>query len=1265
MTHRGPDADGVWVSDDGYCAFSHRRLSIIDISDAGKQPMQSYDGRYVITFNGEIYNFLELKPELEKRGSKFRTHTDTEVLIEAYRQYGNEVFTKLDGMFAFALYDKVTKEIVLARDAFGEKPLYYLETSDFFAFASELRALEVLPFFSNEILEEAVPEYLAFQYIGAPRTLYKNVYKLKPAHFLKLSPGKPKLIQKYFEFEYNPDEERKSIGEYAEELESLLIQSIKRRLISDVPLGAFLSGGVDSSTVVGIIAKRFNKDIQTFSIGFEDSEDSEHITARRFAEYLGTKHHEKILTPNAEWFLENVGNILDEPNADSSCLPTYILSQFARERVTVAVSGDGGDEMFGGYNRYFLTLEEVAKLQCNSLPIETLGKIYYSGKILVYTEEDLERLLGYLPIGFQKILREIRAPLRTTAEPILFHLRKTDIENYMPGAVLPKVDRMSMQHSLEVRTPYLSMEIAKFANRLPLDYLCQNGKGKLILREVAYKYLPKELIDLPKKGFGLPLSKRWGKKEFSVMIENWLEKENSILKEYFPKESFTQFLHSQKAENFSLYQVWALLVLEKFLEKKNLPLTLRKPNFEDYLDEPIFTSVEANLKDLDTQNLILFCNKKFPFWIQESKELDIITSISVQNKTHNFHVLDVNDKTVFHEILKIIKSKQKPILLFYDEVPLRFFNYLVSSLKGLHLQMAVFNGNYYFSFLVSKKMILSFYYLKFRSFLRRWKNFQTLLNSKKLNKVLNFFFRVFKIQIQTLPQNYIPYGGYVYLVRTSPNKGEKCFEHFLFENGNLCFYPTPNHDKIRQYGNGRYSYFEDAVFLSKLGNTGLPNSQVEYNLINYKNLHWQLFPNFENRFEVYLSNLKKFLKDQKYFSPSKPNSQRIALLTHALVPGGAERQWSLMAKAMNDYGLDVYLFILSKKSNNSNFYLKYLEKHQIKVIFIDDLILNESDMLENYSIFPYLAIDINQSDNYFLFLKLAVFLKKYSITTLITQLDNVNIIGGIVGSLLKLPKIIMSFRSYNPSHFSYFYDSRFKPYYQTLIDANPNIILTGNSTLGNLDYARWLEISAEKINLVPNIVDFEEIEKAQITKEMQTQVKQELGIQENGIILLGAFRLSEEKNPNLFLDVAFELCQEFENVYVLHAGGDGNLSRTVEEKVKKFSNPRIKLLGKRKDVFQLMFISRLVLLTSNFEGSPNVLLEAQSLGIPVVATDAGGVRDCVVHERTGFISPVGDKQALVNYCKELIVNESKAKQMGLEARKFTRENFNEKKVLEV
>jgi asparagine synthase (glutamine-hydrolysing) len=411
MRHRGPDDSGVWVSPDGRCALSHRRLSIIDVSSAGHQPMVSRTGHSVIAFNGEVYNFLELKGELEARGAAFRSSSDTEVLLEMLEQEGQEALVRLDAMFALGHYDIGRQVLLLARDIFGEKPLYYVDHEDYFAFASELHSLASLPGFDARIDRSTIASYLCFQYVPTPQTIYRSARKLPPASYLTVGPWGDVTIRPYYRFETSAAERsERSLDDLADELEAILLTSLRRRLISDVPLGAFLSGGVDSSTVAALVTKKLGIPLQTFSIGFANHPDSEHLDAAAIARMLGTDHRDRVLTADAIELGHHIGTVLDEPNADSSCLPTFLLSGFAREHVTVALSGDGGDEMFGGYGRYFVTVDEWERKRKGSwlLPWWRAGEVYWSTRILVYPDDQLEAAIGEIPVELAARLAKMR-----------------------------------------------------------------------------------------------------------------------------------------------------------------------------------------------------------------------------------------------------------------------------------------------------------------------------------------------------------------------------------------------------------------------------------------------------------------------------------------------------------------------------------------------------------------------------------------------------------------------------------------------------------------------------------------------------------------------------------------------------------------------------------------------------------------------------------------------------------------------------------------
>lgn len=567
MVHRGPDDSGVWIDPTGYCAFSHRRLSIIDTSSAGRQPMLSQDAQACITFNGEIYNYLDIRSELSNAGVQFSTATDTEVLLEALRRDGEKIFAKMDGMYAFGYLDVPTRELIVARDPFGEKPLYYTIQNGYLAFASELHCLSVLPGFDTEIDRNSLAQYLAFQYVPSPRSIFSKVSKLPPGHFMRVSPNGDVSIKCHFSFdpERQPSAEQ-PLDQLADELEDILIRSIKRRMISDVPLGAFLSGGVDSSAVVALMRKVLGRDVKTFSLGVHDSPESEHLFARQMAAHVGADHHDLVLRPDVPKLIHTIASCLDEPNADSSCLPTYLLSQFARKQVTVLLSGDGGDEMFGGYGRYFSTLDEdaLAAQGDPALAGWRASKAYLSNRILIFELEHTKELFGELPPETEELLQRLRAELDATSSPLISRLRKVDMNTYLPGAVLAKVDRMSMQHALEVRCPILSIEVARFAEKLHTSHCYAAGQGKLVLKEVACRYIPRAWLDRKKQGFSVP-THLWKQQDFIGTLKKMVLSEDSLLKGVFERDRLLRFVKRQEEGGFSAYQVWSVLLLEIWL----------------------------------------------------------------------------------------------------------------------------------------------------------------------------------------------------------------------------------------------------------------------------------------------------------------------------------------------------------------------------------------------------------------------------------------------------------------------------------------------------------------------------------------------------------------------------------------------------------------------------------------------------------------------------------------------------------------------------
>lgn len=529
----GPDDRGVWQDD--AVALGHRRLAIIDLSALGHQPMQSASGRYVIAFNGEIYNFQELRAELELKGCQFKSHSDTEVIVEGIETWGfNATLQKLNGMFAFALWDRQEEKLYLARDRFGEKPLYYGIANGALIFASELKALCLYPDFKKTINIDAVQLLLRYAYIQAPHSIYERIFKLEPGHYLCVDHTlkiKPQPYWSAVEAVLKAKEHSSSLTfqDAVDELEERMLKVINSRCISDAPIGAFLSGGVDSSTVVALMQKTLSRPVKTFSIGFEHKGYDEAPFAKSIANYIGTDHHELYVTDqDALDVIQKLPYLYDEPFADSSQIPTYLVSQFARKHVTVALSGDAGDEFFGGYQRYFFyhhlqklyTLpgwlrKSMGTLAAETPPLLVGDKRALQLKKLALILKNSEKANSLYDTLISQNYHADR--YLTDANPLFMHFESSaslnpveqvmlwDTISYLPGDILKKVDRASMAVSLEARVPFLDHTLFEFLWTLPLSFKVQKNQGKILLKELLYRYVPKQLLDRPKAGFGIPI----------------------------------------------------------------------------------------------------------------------------------------------------------------------------------------------------------------------------------------------------------------------------------------------------------------------------------------------------------------------------------------------------------------------------------------------------------------------------------------------------------------------------------------------------------------------------------------------------------------------------------------------------------------------------------------------------------------------------------------------------------------------------------------
>jgi asparagine synthase (glutamine-hydrolysing) len=614
LIHRGPDDTGLFFDPEAGVGLAHRRLSIIDLSEAGRQPMASDDGTVQIVYNGEVYNFREIRKTLEGCGHIFHTQTDTEVILKAYLHWGFDCLKRFVGMFAFALWDSRSRLLFLARDRLGIKPLYYHFRPGKLIFASELKALMVFKGFQRDIDPDAIPLFLHYQYIPAPKTIFKNTFKLLPGHYAVFD-GQDIRIRSYWE---PPHIDRTSKGrdrseeDVLTELDHFLTQAVSDRLVSDVPLGALLSGGIDSSIVVALMQKVNTSPVRTFSIGFNEPAYNEAPWASKVAKYLGTDHTEFYVTPDeAMDVIPRLPEIYDEPFADSSAIPTFLVSRLARSQVTVALSGDGGDEQFCGYVRYWSTRAMVAAFQripgpakeglrlvLDKIPPTWVERCYlpwrrflpqrfrlanfpdkwekfikllgqsriqdlYRMTICLWSEKELDRLMGrdISDCQYEEIFRE------TENWPLLSRLMRVDQKTYLPDAMLTKVDRASMAVSLEVRVPLLDHRVVEFTSTLPDDLKYRHGTGKYLLRRLLSRYVPKELFERPKMGFGVPID-RWFRHEVKGLLLDYLSPERLRKEGLFDKSLVENKIRehlSGKANH--QYRLWALLMWEMWRER--------------------------------------------------------------------------------------------------------------------------------------------------------------------------------------------------------------------------------------------------------------------------------------------------------------------------------------------------------------------------------------------------------------------------------------------------------------------------------------------------------------------------------------------------------------------------------------------------------------------------------------------------------------------------------------------------------------------------
>ncbi len=588
ITHRGPDEQGMAVR--GRAALGMRRLSIIDVK-TGQQPIFNEDENLAIVFNGEIYNYRELKADLEKKGYRFKTNSDTETILLAYQEYGSEAVKKLRGMFAFAIWNFREETLFLARDRIGKKPLFYSIAADgAFVFGSELKSLRLYPHIDLTIDPVAVNAYLTFGYIPESLCIYRSVKKVEPGTTLTFRNGNISEST-YWDIEYPTVEPARSEADYIEELREKLLDAVRCRLISEVPLGAFLSGGIDSSTVVGLMSKLSSEPVKTFSIGFNEDSFNELKYARMAAKHFGTDHHEFIVTPHLVDIVDELVWHFDEPFADPSALPTYMVSKMAREHVTVVLSGDGGDELFAGYTRYlvdknrniFNSLPTIARTVLaqisKRLPHSALGKNYIYNISLTQLDRYIDALTQFnLPQRKELLTSEFHSHLQDSSfesenlfrevagipsnEDPLVRLLYLDSKTYLPGDILTKVDRMTMANSLEARSPLLDQDVMDFAATVPSHLKLKGSETKYILKKTMEDIIPTDILYREKQGFGVPIEE-WINNELSSRIRETLLSSNSISRGYFNKTYIeTIYTEHGAGRRDNSHKLWALFMFE-------------------------------------------------------------------------------------------------------------------------------------------------------------------------------------------------------------------------------------------------------------------------------------------------------------------------------------------------------------------------------------------------------------------------------------------------------------------------------------------------------------------------------------------------------------------------------------------------------------------------------------------------------------------------------------------------------------------------------
>ncbi len=1386
MPYRGPDDEGVWVDPAGRCALSHRRLSIIDTSAAGHQPWLLDDGQGALTFNGEIYNFLELRAELAAAGQRFASHSDTEVLAAMLRGNGIDALERLDGQFAFGFYRTAARELLLARDPFGEKPLYWCRHGGLFAFASELHALTAVPGFDDGVDQDAIAEYLALQYIDAPRTIYRGAQKLPPGHWLRLDAAGEVRLGRHFAFEpRGPATGTRPIGELAEELESIMLRMVRRRMIADVPLGAFLSGGVDSSTVVALMTKALGGRVKTFSIGFDGTEETEHLFAREMAEHLGTEHHEQVLQIDVLDLLQHIGRSLDEPNGDSSCLPTFLVSRVAKQHVTVCLSGDGGDELFGGYGRYFHTLQEEAAALAGDPAHASwdAGNAYWSGRSLVYLDGHLEQLFGAVPPRTAALLAGLRRQARSRRLPLLHRMRRLDAEHYMPGAVLAKVDRMSMLHSLEVRTPFLSREMAAFAEQMPIDALVRNGQGKLVLKEMAQRYIPRQLLDRKKMGFGVPVQTRWGRERMNGWLQDLLLGSDCRLADWIERPAREAFV-ARSGRDFSFYQAWLMLLLENWLRARPARRIASQPAVGiagpvrlDTVERPAWQHEDLRLWQWlreRGQPVSLFTDGDLPalawhlpagsavvgpdleampaglvavtsgwrigavpdlaalaalptgialFPCHAGAVAPDVLELAAQPGSvflHRFdgHWCEVADgNTVELRAaagvrrlggLDRLRSRRMPAMalqaagghghrfplpqvrggngrlgqveVFENGVALPTGPASVQAVRLLGRgRYAVEDGAIVFAASDNSDPVAN---RRRYDVLVRGSGGAALAPLRRsplgwmalgvAECVQRWLQPAGSVDERRLREPFVAEGGHCW---RSPirrmliprRRLQEGWRLLLCEDGVPLPHPDAIHDDIRGKGQGRYSVWDGWVFFSASDGSDptrngrrytvrvLPPLAVARDRAAAAGQGAVLAPRWADEAAFHEALQAWIAEDLGAGRPRLGPGGSIALVVGSLNAGGTERQVVKLALELDRRGFAVTVLCLAGLQGEGSHYrqilsgaraVRVLAADRVDPAFAPDALTADPDRLDLLvSLPPVLRDDV---------FRLCSHLQGLAPTVLHCSLDPTNIAGGIAGLLLGVPRIVLGARSVNPTNFPAIDRPHFQPCYR-LLARSPRIRLGANSAAGGADYERWLGLPAGSFRVVPNGIDPTVVVRP--ADDAVAAFRAEQGIPDGAPVLAGVLRFTEEKRPLLFVEVAARVLAAVPGLRVMLAGA-GPMAAEVERAIDRHGvRGRLLVLGRRHDVATVIRAADVLLLCSRQEGMPNVLLEAQSLERPVVATRVGGAPECLIEGETGLLAARDDAAGLADACVQLLRDPDRCRRMGRAGAAFVAAGF--------